>query len=122
MLYNNNTSIDVGSTNKVNSSDTSGSTTVDLNSESNLNMSVNFSMPGAGYAGLVSKKTVRTAIICNSIMNPTSSSGTFDGCCIGDGGAYTLFSNGGIDCTVNFNNIAVSDGDVININIRLNVI
>ena len=122
MLYNNNTSIDVGLTNKVNSSDTSGSITVDLNSESNLNMSVNFSMPGAGYAGPPPSKTVRTAILCNSIMNPTSSSGTFDGCCIGSNGAYTLFSNGGIDCTANFNNIAVSDGDVININIRLNVI
>lgn len=121
MLYNNNTSIDVGLTNKVNSSDTSGSTTVDLNSESNLNMSVNFSMPGAGYAGRPPRKTVKTTISCYSVMNPTSTSGTFDGCCISDFGVYTLFSNGGIDCTSNFNDIAVSDGDKISVHINLSV-
>lgn len=122
MLYNNNTSIDVGLTNKVNSSDTSGSITVDLNSESNLNMSVNFSMPGAGYAGPPPRKTVKATIDCNVVMNPSSSSGTFSGCCIGDSGAYTLFSNGGIDCTSNFNNLAVSDGDTIFVDINLGVV
>ena len=121
MLYNNNTSIDVGLTNKVNSSDTSGSTTVKLNSESNLNMSVNFSMPGAGYAGPPPRKTVKAKISCYAVMNPTSTSGTFNGCCIGDSGAYTLFSNGGIDCTSNFNNISVSDGDKIFVDINLSV-
>ena len=122
ILYNNNTSIDVGLTNKVNSSDTSGSTTVDLNSESNLNMSVSFSMPGAGYSGVTSKKTVKTRISCNALMNPSSSSGTFDGCCISNSGAYTLFSNGGIDCTANFNDIIASDGDTIFVDINLGVI
>ena len=122
ILYNNNTSIDVGLTNKVNSSDTSGSTTVYLNSESNLNMSVSFSMPGAGYSGVTSKKTVKTRISCNALMNPSSSSGTFDGCCISNSGAYTLFSNGGIDCTANFNDIIASDGDTIFVDINLGVI
>ena len=122
MLYNNNTSIDVGLSNIVNSSDTSGSATVDLNSESNLNMSVNFSMPGAGYAGRPPRKTVKATISCYTVMNPTSSSGTFSGCCISDSGAYTLFSNGGIDCTSNFNDIVVSDGDTIFVDINLGVV
>ena len=122
MLYNNNTSINANSSNIVNSSGTSGSATLNLPHESKLSMSVSFSMPGAGYSGVTSKKTVKTRISCNDTMNPSSSSGTFDGCCLSSSGAYTLFSNGGIDFTVNFNDIIVSDGDTIFVDINLGVI
>ena len=50
MLYNNNTSINANSSNIVNSSGTSGSAKLSLPSEATLSMSVNFSMPGAGYS------------------------------------------------------------------------
>ncbi len=119
MLYNNNTSINAGSSNIVNSSGTSGSAKLSLPSESTLSMSVNFSMPGAGYSGATSRKTVKATISCNAVMNPSSSSGTFSGCCLSSSGAYTLFTNGGIDCTANFSNIVVEDGDTIFVDINL---
>ena len=122
MLYNNNTSINADSSNIVNSSGTSGSKTLSLPSEATLSMSVNFSLPGAGYSGATSRKTVKATISCNAAMNPPSSSGTFSGCCISSSGAYTLFTNGGINCTTNFSNIAIEDGAVIFVDINLSAI
>ena len=55
-------------------------------------------------------------------MNPSSSSGTFSGCCLSSSGAYTLFKNDGINCTTNFSNITVEDGDTIFVDINLGAI
>ena len=124
MLYQNNTSIDVDLNNEVNSSNTSGSITKEYTSSTtSINISVNFSMKGAGHSGFIGYKgkKVITAISCNSIMDPSSNSGTYNGCCLGETGAYTMFTNGGINCTSTFNNVAISDGDTIFIDINLGV-
>lgn len=119
MLYNNNTSINANSSNIVNSSGTSGSAKLSLPPEATLSMSVNFSMPGAGYSVATSRKTVKATISCNAAMEPSSSSGTFSGCCLRSNGNYTSFTNGGINCTTNFSNIAVEDGETIFVDINL---
>lgn len=124
MLYQNNTSIDVDLNNEVNSSNTSGSITKEyISSKTSTNISIKFSMKGAGYSGNnnYNGKKVITAISCNSIMDPSSKSGTYTGCCLGKTGAYVMFTNGGINCTSTFNNVAISDGDTIFIDINLGI-
>ena len=124
MLYQNNTSIDVDLNNEVNSSNTSGSITKTyISGTTSTNISINFSMKGAGYSGNnnYKGKKVITAISCNSIMDPSSKSGTYTGCCLSETGAYIMFTNGGINCTSTFNNVAISDGDTIFIDINLGI-
>lgn len=124
MLYQNNTSIDVDLNNEVNSSNTSGSITKTyISGTTSTNISINFSMKGAGYSGNnnYKGKKVITAISCNSIMDPSSKSGTYTGCCLSETGEYIMFTNGGINCTSTFNNVAISDGDTIFIDINLGI-
>ena len=126
MLYNHSTSIDVDLNNEVHSNDTSGSITKTyISGTTSTNISVNFSMEGAGYINSdlnYSGKKVSTLIHCSELMNPSSSSGNNIGCCLGSTGDYLIFSNGAIDFTSNFNNVHISNGDTININIRLTVV
>ena len=126
MLYQNNTSIDIDLNNEVNSNDTSGSITKEyISGTTSINISVNFSMKGAGHShsgiGGYKGKKVITSISCNSIMDPSSTSGNYKGCCLSETGTYIMFNNGGIDCTSTFNNVAISDGDTIFIDINLGV-
>ena len=127
MLYNYSTSIDVDLNNEVHSNDTSGSITKTyISGTTSTNISVPFSMPGLGchtsssfnYSG----KKVSTLMDCSGSINPSSSSGNNIGCCLDNTGAYTIFSNGGIDFTSNFNNVHISNGYTININIRLTIV
>ena len=126
MIYNYNTSIDVGLTNYVNSDATSGSVSEDFAyNVTSINISVNFSLRTAGYSGhnedKYKNKSVNVSIFCSGFIGgSSSSSGNGKGCCLGDSGvAVELIPR--INLTSNFDNVSITDGAVINIDIKLTV-
>ena len=127
MIYNYNTSIDVGLTNYVNSDATSGSVSEDFAyNVTSRNISVNFSLRTAGYSGhnenKYKNKSVNVSITCSGFIGgSSSSSGNGKGCCLSDSGvAVELLPR--INLTSNFDNVIITDGAVINIGIKLTVI
>ena len=126
MIYNYNTSIDVGLTNYVNSDATSGSVSEDFAPNiTSRNISVNFSLKSAGYLGNLENKykgkSVKVLIDCYGFMMATSSSGNNTGCCLGSSGA-TVILTPPVNFTSNFDNVSITDGAIINIDIKLIVI
>ena len=126
MIYNYNTSIDVGLTNYVNSDATSGSVSEDFASNiTSRNISVNFSLQSAGYLGSLENKykgkSVKVLIGCSGFMGSSSSSGNNTGCCLGSSGTAVMLTPP-VDFTANFDNVSITDGAVINIDIKLTVI
>ena len=126
MIYNYNTSIDVGLTNYVNSDATSGSIPIDFAPYiTSRDISVNFSLQSAGYLGSLENKykgkSVKVLIDCSGFMMESSSSGNNTGCCLGSSGTAVMLTPP-VDFTANFDNVSITDGAVINIDIKLTVI
>ena len=126
IIYNYNTSIDVGLTNYVNSDATSGSVSEDFAPNiTSRNISVNFSLQSAGYLGSLENKykgkSVKVLIGCSGFMGSSSSSGNNTGCCLGSSGTAVMLTPP-VDFTANFDNVSITDGAVINIDIKLTVI
>ena len=123
MIYNYNTSIDLGLTNYVNSDATSGSIPIDFAPYiTSRDISVNFSLRSAGYSRYAySGKKVSVKTSCDAMQYESSTSGNSIGCCLGNSGAAVMFTSA-IDFTSNFNGIRIIDGLVINISINLSVV
>ena len=126
MIYNYNTSIDVGLTNYVNSDATSGSIPIDFAPYiTSRDISVNFSLQSAGYLGSLENKykgkSVKVLIDCSGFMMASSSSGNNTGCCLSSSGTAVMLTPT-VDFTSNFDNVSITDGLVINIDIKLTVI
>ena len=126
MIYNNNTIIDVGLTNYVNSDATSGSIPIDFAPYiTSRDISVNFSLQSAGYLGSLENKykgkSVKVLIDCSGFMMASSSSGNNTGCCLSSSGTAVMLTPT-VDFTSNFDNVSITDGLVINIDIKLTVI